>query len=110
MDTWLVPVSGWIVAVITGIFLAVQKWLPQKGSVEHKLIDQLQEQMESVLQEQKHQKSEISDLRDELRGTEYELIEWRMWAAEVIVGVQNGTVPPFKDQPSRTLGRRNGGA
>lgn len=40
----LLPVGGWIVAIIAAAFGLVAAVLPKKGTVENQLVDQLQEE------------------------------------------------------------------
>lgn len=44
----LLPIGGWIVAIILGAFTLVAAVLPKKGTVEHQLLDQFQEERKEL--------------------------------------------------------------
>lgn len=105
MENWLsaLGIGGWIVAVIGAISLALQKWLPQKGSLEHALIDQLQEQMDSLTKR-------VGELEDDARKRETYIRRLerreRAWARHlnaVQIGISNGSIPPMLELPDELL-------
>lgn len=105
MENWLsaLGIGGWVVAIIGAVSLAIQKWIPQKGSLEHALIDQLQEQLDKLGQR-------VDDLEDDARKREQYIRRLerreRAWARHlnnVQIGVANRTIPPMIEMPAELL-------
>ena len=87
----LTAIGGWIVAVIIGAIAAVASLFPKKGSLEHQMIDQQQERIETL--EARVDRLEPALLRYQRRD-----LAWERREAQLMSGVERGVYPPWPDK------------
>lgn len=115
----LFNVGGIIVALISFGALALQKWLPQKGSLEHQRIDQLQQDLEAERAEREkltRRMDQINERFDEearekrrlQRLVQQQDLAWRRWHSMVEMGIAAGTIPPLIELPPELSGGFDG--
>lgn len=84
----IATLGGWGVAIL----LAVVALLPKKGSLEHQMIDQQQERIESL-------EGRLDRLEPDLSRERLKNVAWERREGDLMSGVERGVYPPW---PPRT--------
>lgn len=85
-------IGGWLVAIVTAIIAAIVSLFPKKGSLEHQMIDQQQERIESL-------ESRVDRLEPALLWYQRRDLAWERRESQLMNGVERGEYPPW---PERT--------
>lgn len=85
-------IGGWVVAIITAALAAVVSLFPKKGSLEHQMIDQQQERIESL-------EERVDRLEPMLLWHQRRDVAWERRESQLMSGVERGEYPPW---PART--------
>lgn len=85
-------IGGWVVAVIVAGITAVVSLFPKKGSLEHQMIDQQQERIETL-------ESRVDRLESMLVWYQRRDVAWERRESQLMSGVERGEFPPW---PART--------
>ena len=99
MDTFWATEGGWITAALIALIAGVFALWPKKGSLEHQMIDQLQEQV-AALEARLRRVEERETVREKfVRTLEKRDQAWSLYYTQVAIGVERGTVPPLPERP-----------
>lgn len=85
-------IGGWLVAIVTAIIAAIVSLFPKKGSLEHQMIDQQQERIESL-------EGRVDRLEPMLVWHQRRDVAWERRESQLMNGVERGEYPPW---PERT--------
>jgi hypothetical protein len=85
-------IGGWLVAIVTAIIAAIVSLFPKKGSLEHQMIDQQQERIESL-------EGRVDRLEPMLVWHQRRDVAWERRESQLMSGVERGEYPPW---PERT--------
>ncbi len=85
-------IGGWMVAIVTAIIAAIVSLFPKKGSLEHQMIDQQQERIESL-------EGRVDRLEPMLVWHQRRDVAWERRESQLMNGVERGEYPPW---PERT--------
>ena len=85
-------IGGWLVAIVTAIIAAIVSLFPKKGSLEHQMIDQQQERIESL-------EGRVDRLEPLLVWHQRRDVAWERRESQLMNGVERGEYPPW---PQRT--------
>lgn len=85
-------IGGWLVAIVTAIIAAIVSLFPKKGSLEHQMIDQQQERIESL-------EGRVDRLEPMLVWHQRRDVAWERRESQLMNGVERGEYPPW---PQRT--------
>ncbi|QNA93271.1 MULTISPECIES: hypothetical protein [unclassified Microbacterium] len=87
----LTAIGGWVVAVIVGAIAAVASLFPKKGSLEHQMIDQQQERIETL-------EKRVDSLEPALLRYQRKDLAWERREAQLMSGVERGEYPPWPEK------------
>jgi len=85
-------IGGWVVAILTVSISAVVSLFPKKGSLEHQMIDQQQERIETL-------EERVDRLEPMLLWHQRRDVAWERRESQLMSGVERGEYPPW---PART--------
>ena len=99
MDTFWATEGGWITAALIALIAGVFALWPKKGSLEHQMIDQLQEQVASLEARLKRVEERETTREQYARKLEKRDQAWALYYTQVAIGVEKGHVPPLPPLP-----------
>lgn len=91
MPEWVSNIGGWLVAVI----IAIIAWFPKKGSLEHQMIDQLQERVASLETGSEQQSKRVDYLEDALIWYRRRDVAWERRESVLMSVAERGAFPPW---------------
>lgn len=92
-------IGGWVVAILVASIAAVVSLFPKKGSLEHQMIDQKQEEITAKDARLEAVEARIDRLEAILVWYQRRDVAWERREAQLMNGVERGEYPPW---PSRT--------
>lgn len=99
-STFWATEGGWITAIVTVIVGGAIALWPKKGTLEHQLIDQLQEEVTGL-----RTRVDAVEAREVIRERYVRVLEkrdqaWSRYHTEVAIGVEKGSIPPMPPLPA----------
>ncbi|MGU3424041.1 hypothetical protein [Microbacterium paraoxydans] len=85
-------IGGWVVAVLIALISAITSLFPKRGSLEHQMIDQQQERIETL-------EERVDRLEPALLWYQRRDLAWERRESLLMSGVERGVYPPW---PERT--------
>jgi hypothetical protein len=84
-------IGGWVVAVLIALISAITSLFPKRGSLEHQMIDQQQERIETL-------EERVDRLEPALLWYQRRDLAWERRESQLMSGVERGVYPPWPDR------------
>lgn len=91
MPEWVTTIGGWAAALV----LAIIALLPKKGSLEHQMIDQKQEEIKVKDERLTAVEARIDRLEAVLVWYQRRDVAWELRESRLMMGAERGEYPPW---------------
>lgn len=88
-------IGGWVVAVLIAVITAFVSLFPKKGSLEHQMIDQKQEEIVAKDARLEAIEARVDRLEAILVWYQRRDVAWERREAQLMNGVERGEFPPW---------------